>query len=1055
MTPLRSITGTLEELEVALAEEIRCAQADDPLAPIGVLIGGTLQRPYLQRRLADINGGIVNVRMLTESDLGLIMGEGQRVLAEELPLPPLADRVLLREIAVEHEGYFEEVRETPGFSSALFQLFRELRRAGHDAESLPEALAGSCETREKAQALTELFQEFMARRSGFYGADDCLADPGPLDPPFAQLFTYGVTDPPQALRDLLLGVAASCPVTVLRPAVSGAASSGLAELDAWLAEERVERLTLEPPASSTPASDLASTRRRLFDRGSIEAAGPQTPASDGSLTIASAPDPHREVREAVRQAIAWADSGLGFHEIAIAYREAEVYRPIVEAVLNEARIPAYLHEGTPISERPLGRRVIALLDLLEGDLGRREVMDFLADARLPDATRERYEVSAARWDQISKEAGVVNGLEDWTSRLAAHAAALREDDREWKRERADSVERLRDFVSQLALGLSNHDAVGGWRAHLDSLRRLLITYVEDHEQILEPLDGLDRFDALDEETTWERFIEVVRSAIETLRSDDVLGQRPGAFGIRGVNVLDTNSLQFLRFEAVAVLGLAERAFPPPPRQTPMLLDHERARVSEAGGKRVPLRAFGSDREPLQFRLVTEAARHRLLLSYPRKGQQGGQPRLPSYFLRAIAEAATGTRIDAERLPEQLADSGIYSHAVGSRIGAASAEDAISPAERDRSIIEADPALGEMALASVEPRIAWAREARLARLESRLTPYDGVLSETGREQLANVIRGSFSPSSLEGFATCPHKYLLNNVLGVGRTEEPEALIRISPLDRGTLLHRVLERFMCEQPGDGETKVHGASEETRLLAIAEEEFDLCVERGETGYPLLWHYDAEELRGDLRRWLASERADPRATEFSEGAYEVRFGYRGSGDGDPKLSTEEPLKIIAGGAELRIAGKIDRLDWAEGKGFRVVDYKGGTPPSEFKDGARLLGGRALQLPLYSLVAAELLGMEPSDGSAEYQYATRRGSYERRRFTGEAMADRREKVDQLLGGIANAVNAGEFQRSPKESRMCDWCDFNPVCPTARWQQIERKSDDDVAVRLAELREIE
>lgn len=1053
MRNLREITGTVEELELALAAEIKDAQSGDPLTPVGVLIGGTLQRPYLQRRVAEINEGLVNVRFFTPSDLALAVAEKQRIVAGELPLPPMADRVLLREIAVEHTGYFEGVREMGGFSEALFQVFRELRQAGHDEVSLADLLGKSCETAEKGAALAELFSTFIERRRGFYGADDCLAAPSEIEIPFSALLAYGLTDPSQAVRDLLELIAESCPVAVLLPKLEGTAAAGLAELDAWLNGQVESSSTAPALKNSPPPSDLNATRSRLFlERRSSRSGGTK---GDGSLLIASTPDPHREVREAVRQALAWAADGIGFHEMAITYREAELYRPIIEAVLNEARIPAYLHEGTPISERPLGRRVVALLDLIEGDLGRREVMDFLADANLPDETRERYAASAPRWDQLSKQAGVVGGLQDWQERLTAFATDLRADDREWKQAEADRADQLREFVTQLAADLADHSRVAGWRAHLGSLRQLLSTYVDGHEQILEPLNGLDRFESLDEETTFERFIEVVRNAIETLRSDEVLGQRPGAFGLRGINVLDTNSLQFLSFRAVAILGISERSFPPPPRQTPLLLDHERRRLTEAGGKRVPQRAFGPDTEPLQFRLATEAARERLLVSYPRKGSEGGKPKLPSYFLRAVAEAATGERVDAEHLPSQLAGSPIYRHAAGSRIGADEPANAISAAERDRTIVERSPALGEAVLAAAEPRLAWARQARDARDGNSLTPYDGVLSARGREHLDQILSGHFSPSSLEGYASCPHKYLLGNVLGVRRHEEPEAAVRIDPRDRGTLLHRILERFMAEDPDAGQVRVQGKREPQRLLQIAEQEFELCVERGETGYPLFWAYDKEELREDLRRWLDSERADERAAALTEGAYEVRFGFRAHGNDDSPLSTDEPLKITAEGVELKIAGKIDRLNWAAGEGFRVVDYKGGRPSSEFKDGSLLLGGRAVQLPLYQLIAAELLGMKASDGDAEYQYGTRRGNYDRRRFTGATMAERRPDVERLLAGIATAVRAGELLRDPKDERTCGWCDFDSVCPTGRSRQIDRKSKAAAAKRFAALREIQ
>jgi hypothetical protein len=42
------------------------------------------------------------------------------------------------------------------------------------------------------------------------------------------------------------------------------------------------------------------------------------------------------------------------------------------------------------------------------------------------------------------------------------------------------------------------------------------------------------------------------------------------------------------------LGLAERAFPPPPRQDPLLLDDERIRLNTAAGAKLPLRAAASN-----------------------------------------------------------------------------------------------------------------------------------------------------------------------------------------------------------------------------------------------------------------------------------------------------------------------------------------------------------------------------------------------------------------------------------------------------------------------------
>src|SRR4051794_788263 len=124
---LRVISGDPTALEQALAAGVQRAQDADALSSIGVLLGGTLQRPYLQRRLAELLNGIVNVRFLMPSELAMELGERAMIGADKRPLPPFADRILLREIAVEREGYFEPVRETPGLAEAFHRLVRELR----------------------------------------------------------------------------------------------------------------------------------------------------------------------------------------------------------------------------------------------------------------------------------------------------------------------------------------------------------------------------------------------------------------------------------------------------------------------------------------------------------------------------------------------------------------------------------------------------------------------------------------------------------------------------------------------------------------------------------------------------------------------------------------------------------------------------------------------------------------------------------------------------------------------------------------------------------------
>src|SRR4051812_41677008 len=112
-------TGAVDELERRLASDVAELQRDDPLRPVVVLVGETLLRAYLRRRLAELNGPYLNVHIVTTGELALRLGEVPLVLAGNRPLPLLADRVLAQEAALTESTYFDAVAATPGFGHAL------------------------------------------------------------------------------------------------------------------------------------------------------------------------------------------------------------------------------------------------------------------------------------------------------------------------------------------------------------------------------------------------------------------------------------------------------------------------------------------------------------------------------------------------------------------------------------------------------------------------------------------------------------------------------------------------------------------------------------------------------------------------------------------------------------------------------------------------------------------------------------------------------------------------------------------------------------------------
>ncbi len=286
--------------------------------------------------------------------------------------------------------------------------------------------------------------------------------------------------------------------------------------------------------------------------------------------------------------------------------------------------------------------------------------------------------------------------------------------------------------------------------------------------------------------------------------------------------------------------------------------------------------------------------------------------------------------------------------------------------------------------------------------------------------------------------------MGDVLRIRSVEEPERTFRIDALRRGSLFHRILERFHGEWKGAGPASL-AKDAEARMRSIAEEKCNAAEQRGETGYPAMWAADRIEVIEDCLSWLEVEREDPQIRDLPHGACEARFGRRHPGERVGELSRDEPIEIqLPAGTTVRLSGRIDRITWNDAQPpsrFRVIDYKTGRVRDERS--GQLQGGRMLQLPLYVLAGAQLLNANPEAGEAAYVYPTRRGDFSTVEWTGQDLAERHDEVLSLLAGILDGVARGDFMVAPhKVDSACTYCDFNPICPRARETYVKRKAGD-------------
>ena len=162
--------------------------------------------------------------------------------------------------------------------------------------------------------------------------------------------------------------------------------------------------------------------------------GPPRPARErsaagilpGRVRLHVAPSAHEEVRWVIRRVAERAErERTPLRRMAILYRAAEPYAALVPDELRLAGIPMAGPDRTTLADTPAGRLLIGALELASGEMGRAQVMHWLTGCPVgPPGGDPWDEFRPSRWDSLTREAGIIGGLEQWHERLRRHADRL-------------------------------------------------------------------------------------------------------------------------------------------------------------------------------------------------------------------------------------------------------------------------------------------------------------------------------------------------------------------------------------------------------------------------------------------------------------------------------------------------------------------------------------------------------------------------------------------------------------------------------------------------------
>ena len=1038
----RDIAAAERRLEAALGER----RGGQPLARVNILVGSGLQRLYHQRRLAQRIGPLAAIYFFTPADLAREIAD-RADLPKRTPLPPGAAPLLLDDI-IHNLAADHQIREldpnSPGLAEALHVTFTDLREGGVDAETFTRFAHDRPAPADDRRIIADLAALYAAWRERAAGRDrvaglrdrpsfyeDALAQavqPHDIAAALggAPLIVTGMYDFTRVQRQLLASCAAQVPVHVLIPTPDG--DDHAAAL--------ADTLEAETDAEPLPHASAQST--------SAAAAGFSTS------------DPRAEAAETARRVLDAAAEGVKFHEMAILHRAGAAGDASLADALRRADIPAFVAGGQPVLHTNPGRAALRLLELLCDKPQRPQLLEFLGNPTLRAPLRAGPRPKPLQWERISRSARLTSDWAEFHSHLEQHLDSLKRSDAERPYEQQATRELL-DVCDDLQSRAEQIAQAGNWSEAVEVMLDALNDYINDGRgrpdsdaaedapddyprlidairAALSELGGIDRIEA---RYTSARLLHAARGALNKSR----LRPRRALQGVLIGNA--AGAARTLRFDAVFVTGMAERSFPAVPRQDPLLPDSARRDLNtQIGAEALRLGQTRTRLDRLAFTLIEQAARKQLTLSYARRASAVGGPSHPSVLLtQAIGRAndsANAAPLDEEalnrnerfqRLPAAVSEAAPRPDDDGAPIWGAE-QRALDESDLRIAMLSAPGVVGHQLLLEIGGLPAERADiARRGRNSPQFTEFDGLIRPPG--DLWNPFDGqrTLSATALERYAACPYRFFLANILGVHAVEEPEEGGELSVLDRGSLMHEILEawvqNWLDKKRPDWPEYAHDPDP---LLEVATTKLDEAEQKRQLGPP--------GIADGLRRQVLDDLEQARQAEAKRAAAEPHWRPRSV---ERKF---ENVELDAGEDRVVIVnGRIDRVDEAPGGRRRAIDYKTGKHRRAAAEAFR--SGYLMQLPLYLHAMEQDDRGELAASTAEFFYVSAKGGFQREPLDGIELAAHgtpdaltpADELEHVLETISDGIVNGAFfpfpfrsaQKKPDDTH-CKWCDFQPAC---------------------------
>ena len=860
-------------LTEALWRLVREAKGEDALAPVTVV--GPTRYANLSLRQELGRTGFVNVRFLVLPMLSEMLGGAAMGRAGRRPLTPVMESVALRAALAQATGPLAPVSEHPSTLASLRTSFRELRKTSDD---VLDALEGQAGVRGEIVRLYRNFRQQTA--NGWYDIED-LAEVA------AEAVRQGDAPALDDLGLIIFHLPRDISPAQIRLIEALGARERCAVLLGLTGDTEADRLT----------HGLADALRPTLGVARKAGGDAELPLLPGDAALHVSPNAHEELRWVIRQIVQQATiHGTPFHRMAILYGTEDPYGTLIRDELRLVDIPLgriplngerdeseSKVEGIPmagpsrdsLADTAVGRTLSGLLRLAtDREFGRGEVIGWLTGCPIRPPAGRAPGFNPSRWDAVTRKAGIVAGLEQWSTRLENYAKRLTSDATEQfdaeeinearagaMRSEATAARNAQAFVEKLAEDLKPPVDGSRWESFCQWAEGLLDIYLS-HDVPQEESDALEQI---------RRILEELRAADSIAPAATMAGFRHtveeslrapiGHLGVtgQGVFVSPFAAAAGMSFDAVWLVGMIEGQTPPGFRPDPLLPESD---WQAAGGRSRLAERAASERYVYLSALSTAPRR---TLSYPVADASSQREAYPSRWFLEQATALEGERVHTGDLPPLRSRAWLTISESGQQALATVDDSALADRhdyhlhrllrwQRDGHRTGSHP-LAQTGTLARATRLRWSRNQR------RLTEFDGNLSGAAAiSEFGNRLRNSpVSATSLQSWATCPFSYFLGHVLRLSALETPEDLATISALERGSLVHDILEEFVNDAIAANDLPAPGESWSARsrqqLARITEEQFRQRESSGVTGKPLLWELDKQDISDDLETFLEDD--------------------------------------------------------------------------------------------------------------------------------------------------------------------------------------------------------